>query len=36
MDSAVLVLGAGDIVGIKDVLFHELAVCRAVRRGSLR
>ncbi|MCC7015285.1 MAG: hypothetical protein IT454_22185 [Planctomycetes bacterium] len=36
MDSAVLVLGAGDIVTIKDDLFAELALCRAVRRGSLR
>ena len=36
MDSALLVLGAGDIVDIKDDLIAELAVCRAVRRGSLR
>lgn len=36
MDSAVLVLGAGDIVDVKDDLIAELAVCRAVRRGSVR
>lgn len=36
MESVVLVLGAGDIVGIKDDLLQKLAVCRAVRSGSLR
>ena len=31
-NSALLVLGAGDIVDIKDDLIAELALCRAVRR----
>jgi UDP-N-acetylmuramate--alanine ligase len=35
-ECAVLVLGAGDVVDIKDDLFHRLAVRRAVRGGSRR
>jgi UDP-N-acetylmuramate--alanine ligase len=36
VDCAVLVLGAGDIVSVKDDLFAQLALCGPARRGSRR